>query len=121
THSGYTDLHFRGALVFATHQGQDAVLHRSGRSVVSAELARRPGALLALAQKVGVPVAEYGDGDEQSAYRCHLLLIAGEQIATLLVPPSSAVNTTGSTRGTSTPAAAAAIGLPQCRFPELLQ
>lgn len=53
--AGYTEVHLRGALVFASDGSQDVVFHRTGRSVISAELARTPQTLRALAAHLGIP------------------------------------------------------------------
>src|SRR5699024_8070022 len=112
----YTDLHFRGALIFAGHDGQDAVLHRSGRSVVSAELAHRPHALKALADAASIPAVT---SVTEPGYGCHLLFINDDVAAVLLVPPSSP---TRARHGEpAPPPASPAIGLAGCPFPELLE
>lgn len=85
---GLQDVQRRGALLFASDQGADVVLHRSGRSVVSAELARAPRTLRTLAHHLGIPWAlQPGAEADSRGTRCEVLFLGGRPAATRLLLP----------------------------------
>lgn len=128
--AGYDGVDYRGALVFLSRGPQDLVVHRSGRSVVSREVARRPEVLEALADALGIPSMSRTDLQQEAApsgRTCHLLLIEGE-IAAMLLSPSGGNGPDGlgaagpgTDDGHGSDDVSGTIGLAQCPFPELAQ
>lgn len=56
--AGYPRTQFKGRLIFVEDGQEERVIHRSGRSVISRELAEDPGALYNLARELGIPTLE---------------------------------------------------------------
>jgi len=107
--AGYQAVTYRGSLIYLGRDGTVDVVHRSGRSVVSAMVGRRPTDLSRLAEQVGVPTLEAPTNPTSTpplALACHVLLvdhrIAATQVEALTTP-------------------AFTVNLPDCPYPELLE
>jgi len=106
--AGYQTVTYRGSLIYLGRRAAVDVVHRSGRSVVSIMVGRRPTDLSRLAEQVGVPtLATLNPASTPPlALACHVLLIDRRIVATqveALTPPAFTMN------------------LPDCPYPELLE